>query len=49
MNQNNDIIPLPVGVSGDECGIAQVVSLHDGRVQGGEIQRCYGNIVIPMT
>ena len=37
-----------VGGLDKEGGVAQVVGLHDRRVQRGEIQRCYGNIVIPV-
>ena len=47
MNVSNDVIPLSVRVLDEESGVAQVVSLHDGRVQGREVQRCYGNVVVP--
>ena len=30
-----------------QCGVAEVVGLHDGGVQRGEVQRCYGKIIVP--
>jgi len=30
-----------------QCGVAEVVGLHDGGVQRGEVQCCYGKIIVP--
>ena len=37
---------FPVRRSLEKSGVAQVVRLHDGGIQGGEVQGCYGDVVV---